>query len=72
MSGYVYGSNGEPLANERGEIFLAHARAERTCYIVETYYDAMWDAVCWQLSCGHDTWSDEPKFCPKCGAKVIK
>lgn len=47
-------------------------RAERTCRVEDNYYDAMWDAVCWQLSCGHNAWSDEPKFCPECGAKVVK
>ena len=49
-----------------------NTRAERTCCIDGSYYDELWDGTCTQLSCGHDVWSEAPKFCPECGARVVK
>lgn len=49
-----------------------NTRAELTCHVEETYQDELWDAVCTLLSCGHEAWECTPKFCPECGAKVIR
>lgn len=72
MSGYVYLSNGEPLANEHGVIYLAHsARAERTCTVEESSFDELWNEKITRLSCGHYVWGYAGKYCPECGAKVV-
>lgn len=75
MTEYVYGSNGEPLANEHGEIFLAHARAERTCRIVN--HGGLAGSVplfeceeCESLFYGN-AYGEAPNYCPECGARVI-
>lgn len=39
MSEYIYTSNGEPLANERGEILLARAGKIVRCRDCEYYED---------------------------------
>ena len=39
MSEYIYSSNGEPLANERGEILLARAGEVVRCRDCKNYYE---------------------------------
>ena len=53
-----------------------NTRAERTCRVDGGYtYGERDELRAWALSCGHEfDWNDEepPKYCPSCGAKVVK
>lgn len=60
MSEYIYQSHGEPLVNERGEIYLARAGEIVRCKDCESYQPGMYE----HFTCEYlQVWAESNDYC---------